>query len=99
MSEALESKVFNSSTDLPLVGDNLADLGDDFLQQVSSALTTAMTGATTVDGLRTALTNALNGLALNAPTNLSLTPTGGDGANLNTVTDLKSPSTWSRTKP
>ena len=33
---ALESKVFNSSTDLPLVGDNLADLGDDFLQQVSS---------------------------------------------------------------
>ena len=58
-----------------------------------------MTGVTTVDWLRTALTNALNGLALNAPTNLSLTPTGGDGETSTPALTSKSPSTWSRTKP
>src|SRR5262245_46377912 len=85
----LESKAFNA--DLPLVGDNLATTGADFLKQVSSSLTGALTGATpptTVDGLKTTLGTALNALQLNAPTNLAVTTTGGDGINLNTIDDL-----------
>ena len=85
---AIESKAFNQ--DLPLVGDNLATTGADFLGQLTAALTGAMTGGTpptTVGGLETALNGALSALQLST---VSVAVTGGADADLLTaVADLQ----------
>jgi hypothetical protein len=85
---AIESKAFNQ--DLPLVGDNLATTGANFLGQLTTALTGAMTGGTpptTVGGLQTALSGALTAQQIDT---FNVTVNGGNPADLlSTIADLK----------
>ena len=64
------SKAFNNP-DLPLIGDNLASTGADFLGQLSTALNSALTtgtAPTTAAGLKSALDAALAGLQIDTYT-------------------------------
>lgn len=84
---AIESKAFNQ--DLPLVGDNLSTTGADFLSQLTTALTSAITGGTpptTVSGLQTALNSALSGLQIDT---FTVNVNNGNPADLDTLTDLR----------